>query len=84
MKKIRSSYLQRDLWVDQVIKLVLQKKGYKLTKKQLKKWNLKYHKLIMGKPSYDVLVDDKNLNFQKLLIKFKKNLKKNFSNEFKN
>ena len=75
MKKIRSLYLQLDIWADQVIKLVLQKKGYKLTKKQLKKWNLKYHKLIMGKPSYDVFVDDKNFEFSKnWLIKFKKKI----------
>ena len=26
-EKIRSSFLQRDIWADQVIKLVLQKKG---------------------------------------------------------
>ena len=80
MKKIRSLFLQLDIWADQVIKLVLQKKrGYKLTKKQLKNWNLKYHKLIMGKPSYDVFIDDKNLEFSKnWLIKFKKKFKKEF------
>ena len=33
--------------------------GLKLTKYQLKKWNLKYHKLIMGKPTYDYFIDDK-------------------------
>jgi len=32
---------------------------YELTKHQLKKWNLKYHNLILGKPSYDVFVCDK-------------------------
>ena len=26
-----------------------------LTKKQLKKWDLKFHELIMGKPSFDIL-----------------------------
>ena len=55
------------------------RRGYKLTKKQLKNWNLKYHKLIMGKPSYDVFIDDKNLEFSKnWLIKFKKKFKKEF------
>ena len=55
------------------------RRGYKLTKKQLKNWNLKYHKLIMGKPSYDVFIDDKNLEFSKnWLIKFKKRFKKEF------
>lgn len=29
------------------------------TEKQLSDWGIKYHKLIMGKPSFDVLVDDR-------------------------
>ena len=33
--------------------------GLELTKTQLKKWKVNYNKLIMGKPSYDLLVDDK-------------------------
>lgn len=37
------------------------KSGYKFTLNQLKKWNVKYHKLIFGKPSYDLFIDDKNL-----------------------
>ena len=39
--------------------------GYHFTKKQLNKWGLKYHLLIMGKPSYDYFIDDKSLNFNK-------------------
>ncbi len=39
--------------------------GYKKTFNQLKKWKLKFHKLIMGKPRYDVFIDDKNLNYTK-------------------
>tara|TARA_A100001015_G_C14894529_1_gene673848 strand:+ start:229 stop:585 length:357 start_codon:yes stop_codon:yes gene_type:complete len=38
------------------------KDGLKLTKKQLKKWGVKYHKLILGKPSYDYFIDDKAFN----------------------
>jgi FMN phosphatase YigB (HAD superfamily) len=45
--------------------ILAKKKGYKFTKKQLDKWNLKYHYLIFGKPSYDLFIDDKNLGFQK-------------------
>lgn len=30
-----------------------------LTRAQLEEWNCKYHELIMGKPSYDLLIDDK-------------------------
>ena len=32
------------------------------TEGQLFKWNVKYHKLIMGKPSYDLFVDDRVVN----------------------
>ena len=36
-------------------------KGYKFTLKQLEKWKLNYHKLIFGKPSFDIYIDDKSL-----------------------
>ena len=32
---------------------------YELTKKQLSDWEVKYHKLVMGKQHYDLLIDDK-------------------------
>tara|TARA_B100001059_G_C17790535_1_gene559867 strand:- start:803 stop:1156 length:354 start_codon:yes stop_codon:yes gene_type:complete len=48
------------------------KRGYKLTADQLNKWDVMYHKLIMGKPSYDLFIDDKNFEF-----------KKNWSNKIK-
>lgn len=32
-----------------------------LTTKQLRKWGVKYHSLIMGKPSADFYVDDKGI-----------------------
>lgn len=52
------------------------KQGYNFTKKQLKNWGLKYHKLIFGKPTYDIFVDDKNLEFKKnWIISFKKKIK---------
>jgi hypothetical protein len=34
-----------------------------LTVSQLKKWNVKYHKLILGKPSYDLIIDDKGYGY---------------------
>jgi len=40
------------------------KQGFDLTKNQLKKWKINYHILIMGKPSYDMLIDDKTLGFR--------------------
>ena len=39
--------------------------GYKFTHKQLKRWGLKFHRLHMGKPSYDFLIDDKSIGFKK-------------------
>ena len=41
------------------------KEGYKFTYNQLKKWNVKFHKLIFGKPSYDFIIDDKSIFFRK-------------------
>ncbi|MFW6007782.1 MAG: cytidylyltransferase domain-containing protein [archaeon] len=35
-----------------------------VTKNQLKEWKVKYHKLLFGKPSADVYVDDKALNIK--------------------
>ena len=54
------------------LKLV-KKKLKKLTETQLKKWDVNYHELVMGKISYDVFVDDKSFGFdKKWYIKFKK------------
>ena len=36
-------------------------KFYSLTKNQLEKWDVKYHELILGKPSGDIYVDDKGI-----------------------
>tara|TARA_A100001015_G_scaffold309790_1_gene409887 strand:+ start:699 stop:1043 length:345 start_codon:yes stop_codon:yes gene_type:complete len=43
----------------------VEKKFRKLTENQLKKWKVKYHNLILGKPSFDIYIDDKNLGFNK-------------------
>ena len=43
--------------------------GYKETFKQLKDWGLNFHELLMGKPSYDILVDDKAYNYDEDWIK---------------
>jgi len=32
------------------------------TERQLKEWNMKYHRLHMGKPYADIYIDDKGLN----------------------
>ena len=33
-----------------------------VTEKQFKKWGVKYHELRLGKPIYDLFIDDKNIN----------------------
>ena len=37
--------------------------GYDFTLKQLRGWKVKFDKLLMGKPSYDIFVDDRAYNF---------------------
>lgn len=37
-------------------------KLYSLTKNQLDSWGVKHHELVMGKVSYDILIDDKAIN----------------------
>jgi len=41
---------------------LVRKKYYMRTYKQLVSWNLKFHELIMGKPTYDIYIDDKSYN----------------------
>ena len=38
-----------------------EKKIKPLTLKQLDTWNVKYHKIYFGKPSFDLLIDDKSI-----------------------
>ena len=33
-----------------------------VTEKQFKEWGVKYHDLKLGKPIYDLFIDDKNIN----------------------
>ena len=57
---------------DNVIKA--KKQGYTKTFKQLKKWGVKFHILKMGKPSFDLYIDDKaygyNLGWRKTIKKY--------------
>ena len=32
-----------------------------VTEQQFESWGVKYHKLILGKPNYDLFIDDKNI-----------------------
>ena len=56
------------------------KQGYKKTFNQLKKWNLKFHKLFLTKPSFDIYIDDKALDFNK---NWPKKVEAKFFNKFK-
>ena len=38
------------------------KNWFKVTESQLNKWGCKYHELRMGKPYYDLFIDDRNIN----------------------
>ena len=42
--------------------------GYKFTLIQLQSWNLKFNELILGKPSFDLLIDDKAFNYNESWI----------------
>ena len=39
-----------------------------ITEKQLKLWKCKYHELRMGKPAYDLFIDDKNINSETFFL----------------
>jgi uncharacterized HAD superfamily protein len=45
--------------------VLAKKRGYQFTFKQLKKWKLNFHKLIFGKPSFDIIIDDKCLFYSR-------------------
>lgn len=42
--------------------LLVKKKYFKETFNQLNSWGLKFHELIMGKPIFDIFIDDKAYN----------------------
>ena len=46
-------------------KTLAKKQGQQMTIRQLKLWGVNYHKLIFGKPSFDLLIDDKSYGFKK-------------------
>ena len=63
IKKINKLYTNEDYIVYWTARGTVTKiDWYDITKKQLEKWGCKYHELIMGKPAYDLFIDDKNIN----------------------
>jgi hypothetical protein len=41
---------------------VTQENWFNVTLNQLNRWNCKFNELRMGKPAYDLFIDDKNIN----------------------
>ena len=41
---------------------------FKLTLEQLNKWGCKFNELKMGKPAYDLFIDNKNINSESYFI----------------
>jgi hypothetical protein len=41
---------------------VTQQNWFQITYEQLNEWKCKFHELKMGKPAYDLFIDDKNIN----------------------
>jgi len=40
------------------------RQGYELTSKQLAGWGVRFDELILGKPRYDIVVDDRSVFFE--------------------
>jgi hypothetical protein len=45
-----------------------------VTETQLKKWGVKYHHLVMGKPAADVYIDDKSIKPEEFFRRYECNL----------
>ena len=43
-----------------------------ITEKQLDRWGAQYHELKLGKPIYDLFIDDKNVNSKDFFLNAKK------------
>ena len=39
------------------------KRGFEQAKYQLESWGVNYHNLILGKPEYDIIIDDKGYGY---------------------
>ena len=50
---------------------------YNFTYKQLQTWGVKFHDLFLGKPRYDILIDDRSIFFDDNPEKIINNIDKN-------
>ena len=60
-KDIWLKFLPQGIWVEDIQGAY--DLGFESTHKQLRNWGVKFHELIMGKPSFDILIDDKAINY---------------------
>ena len=63
IKKINELYDEGNIIVYWTARgTVTQISWFDITYNQLKNWGCKFHELRMGKPAYDLFIDDKNIN----------------------
>ena len=63
LEKYKSGRIKEEPEFDFTPTKVLQKRThYDITLNQLNKWGCKFYELRMGKPNYDLFIDDKNIN----------------------
>ena len=62
IKKINSLYDEGNHIIFYIKRLQIRKRLEKYTVNQLQEWKVKYHELIMGKPQFDLMVDDRVIN----------------------
>ena len=63
IKKINELYDEGNIIVYWTARgTVTQIPWFNITYNQLKNWGCKFHELRMGKPAYDLFIDDKNIN----------------------
>lgn len=63
IEKINSLYNAGDTIIYWTARGTLtQEKWFHITLNQLNSWGCKFHELRMGKPVYDLFIDDKNIN----------------------
>jgi hypothetical protein len=48
--------------------------GYQFTLDQMKTWKIKFHHLVLGKPVYDIFIDDRAIGFQGDVLQLREEL----------
>jgi len=48
--------------------------GYQFTLDQMKTWRIKFHHLVLGKPVYDIFIDDRSISFHGDVVQLREEL----------